>query len=468
MTLVSILNSIAITGFLISSIYKYKLTITKRKQIEQHKIELENLEKIIDSKTKAPQITPKKIVFDCPTVDDLVSAKIDNFLRKTNKPQIKSTKLYKTLESPPIKPILPNLPPIIKNYSEITDFQKEWKNRLERHKKVCKLYPEKKPIFNEWLSDGPEKQLDSYSLVDIKHKVVYCELPKCGCTNWKNTIRRMMELKDLKENEIIPENAGWWNYTKKNGRKKRSPLDPGSVSSISNALKDAMKEFEDNENREKALKSAYNAYRSWYRESTKKHTFDILEQNFTPEEKVNIYSNGTYFRFLFVRHPLERLLSGYRNKIQPLFLNRPLLNGIWDEVSSDEQKLEKYKELDVHGFHAFMRYLIIRGKSPYGGGTVRHWKRYYDLCRVCGHDWDFIGKMETIFEDSEEVFKRAGVSGRVHYGYASKSTDYEKMVRYYKGLPKSVVLKVYEMFEVDFEIFGYDIPDWLWSHLSNK
>ena len=76
--------------------------------------------------------------------------------------------------------------------------------------------------------------------------------------------------------------------------------------------------------------------------------------------------------------------------------------------------------------------------------------------------------METIFDDSEHVFEMAGVKGRVHYGQASKSTDYEKMVRYFKGLPKKVVLDIYAIFRVDFEAFGYEIPDWLWVHLVDE
>ena len=427
------ISSITITACLVSSVFKYQQTNVKRKQIEEYKLELDNLEKLLDTKStlygsrseprnEFDNQVPKKIVFDCPTVEDLVALKIKNYERKSknfvvseklkpekSKPEKtksgktinESQRVYKSLAQPPIPPILPDLPPIVKDYSKINDFNLEWKNRLERHEKVCKLFPEKKPIFEEWLSGGPDKQLDSYSLVDVKHKVVYCELPKCGCTNWKTTMRKMMELKVVEKGAVFEE-SGWWNYTKKNGRKKRgsksvdseivdeivdesfdekragienrskrSPLAPGSIDSVSNAISEAMKEYENSENqseikREAALKSAYDAYKNWYKESTRsKPKYDVLEHDFTSEEKVNIYSNGTYFRFLFVRHPLERLLSGYRNKIQPLFLNRPMLGGIWSEVSMLEKselsdlklansKLDKYKELDVHGFHAFL------------------------------------------------------------------------------------------------------------------
>ena len=50
----------------------------------------------------------------------------------------------------------------------------------------------------------------------------------------------------------------------------------------------------------------------------------------------------------------------------------------------------------------------------------------------------------------------------------SKSTNYEKIIRYFKGVPKSLLMKIYDIFEVDFQAFGYTIPAWLWAHLSDE
>lgn len=50
----------------------------------------------------------------------------------------------------------------------------------------------------------------------------------------------------------------------------------------------------------------------------------------------------------------------------------------------------------------------------------------------------------------------------------TKSTDYEKIIRYFKGVPKSLIMRIYNIFEVDFLAFGYTIPDWLWVHLADE
>jgi len=396
--------------------------------------------------------------------------------------------------------VVPGLAPIVEDYLAITDWKQEWKNRLHRHKKVCEKFPEKTPIFDQWMANGPEKQRDSYSLVDVKHKVVYCELPKCGCTNWKMTMRLMIQLPDLKEGEVVVD-KGAWIMGKNNGRRKREsveyfnpktmskrsplPVDGDSLESIDSAIAEAIEDSENEEDTEEenvGVSQKLNIvegdsgsdeeeedapYQARKMNKSGRFTSYVLEQNFRPEDRVGVYGNGTYFRFIFVRHPLERLLSGYRDKVQRYFLNRPLFYGLRAQMYK-EGKEDEYKELDIHGFHAFLRYLVIRGDNPYGGGTVRHWKKYYDLCRSCGHEWDFIGKMDSIYEDSEEVMERAGVKGRLHYGMHSKSTNYEKTIRYFKGVPKSLMMKIYDIFEVDFQAFGYTIPAWLWAHLSDE
>ena len=89
----------------------------------------------------------------------------------------------------------------------------------------------------------------------------------------------------------------------------------------------------------------------------------VLEWTLKPEDRIGLYSNGTYFKFIFVRHPLERILSGYRDKVQRYFLNRPLFYGLREQMFKEGKEAE-YKELDVHGFQAFLRYL--RGTRVFG------------------------------------------------------------------------------------------------------
>ena len=69
---------------------------------------------------------------------------------------------------------------------------------------------------------------------------------------------------------------------------------------------------------------------------------------------------------------------------------------------------DEFEAYDIESFHAFVQYLIARGPEAAAGGhygvRVRHWTRFYDICHFCAIDWDFIGKVESIYEGLKNNF----------------------------------------------------------------
>ena len=320
-------------GFLLLSILTVTKTHQKRREISKIKLEIDQ---------KEPETTSKS----CQNIQNFVDPHVHDWM--TSSQIINPT--VKPPESPNIVEKVKNLPPIVTDYLKITDWQAEWKNRITRHRKVCQAFPEKTSILQDWLNKGPVKSHNSYSMIDTNHKVIYCELPKCGCTNWKMTMKTMIHMPDDK-NLTNPS----WTYGKDNGRKRRSLLDIDIDAEIEKAIEKGIDIDKLPNLRYAAENGRFGRY--------------VLEEAYSIRDRVQAYTNGTYFRFIFVRHPLERLLSGYRDKVQRYFLNRPIFTGLKEEMYRAGKERE-FKEIDVHGFHAFLRYLVLRGISHTGGGTV--------------------------------------------------------------------------------------------------
>lgn len=48
----------------------------------------------------------------------------------------------------------------------------------------------------------------------------------------------------------------------------------------------------------------------------------------------------------------------------------------------DKLNDEKFNiEMDIEGFHSFVKYLISRGHDGRWGARQRHWRRYTDVCK---------------------------------------------------------------------------------------
>ena len=155
---------------------------------------------------------------------------------------------------------------------------------------------------------------------------------------------------------------------------------------------------------------------------------------------------------------------------------------------------QKSKELDSYAFHSFLHNILLPDEikahhyystpirmmlpndentkiyksQPGFGPKTRHWYRFYDLCRICSIKWDFIGKVEYSQIDSEYVMEKAGYKNVLHMGFHERHTDNSKLINYFRGLPKSFVQLIFQFYEEDFDLFGYEIEEWLWENLADE
>ncbi|XP_076060448.1 carbohydrate sulfotransferase 12-like isoform X4 [Oratosquilla oratoria] len=232
--------------------------------------------------------------------------------------------------------------------------------------------------------------------IDVNNKVLYCYVPKVACTSWK---RIWMKLTGVVEPTT-------------------------NISTI---------------DRFRVHSSLPTLLSPKYKNSVK----DILT---------------TYKKFMFTRHPFDRVLSAFKDKLESE-----------DKKSSYSfhyhvgQKIEmKYRGHTKAGGHNVTFSEFIRFISEPGHGSVEqrneHWLPVLQICNPCSIDYDFIGKYDNLKEDAEYVLKWLGVSNLVGEFPSSDrpfhARRYEK--GYFDQLSYDERVAFFSKYLTDFLAFGYD------------
>ncbi len=183
-----------------------------------------------------------------------------------------------------------------------------------------------------------------------------------------------------------------------------------------------------------------------------------------------------YFAFLNVRHPLERLISLYRDKIQnpdsdvpnliltilryhkPKVFTDPLLNDTaWGRHQAAIQAQEKYPIT----FGQFIDWLAANKKIHND-----HWETVQDSCHPCSMKWDAILRVETMERDGFLVTRRlAGVVRNRTLVPVAHSHDPKlnratfshtwRQLPEYKDVNQQHVTKLLRFYKRDMEMFGF-------------
>ncbi|XP_014681014.1 PREDICTED: carbohydrate sulfotransferase 13-like isoform X2 [Priapulus caudatus] len=175
----------------------------------------------------------------------------------------------------------------------------------------------------------------------------------------------------------------------------------------------------------------------------------------------------TYYKFVFARDPLSRLLSAFRNKVLgvggvddnhrkllvPLLMRgRGDVGDAWTEFRRKPPTLAEFVDY------------VIQCHERRGTLNV-HWSPVADLCNVCGVDYDFVGKMETVADDARFVLAVHGLADVVVYperrdtGYEAAEETAGELRREYQGIPARDLAKIVAMFAKDFDVFNYSLFD---------
>ena len=177
-----------------------------------------------------------------------------------------------------------------------------------------------------------------------------------------------------------------------------------------------------------------------------------------------------YARFLVVRHPFDRLISAYTDKIvtkRPSFYT-PVRKYIIQRFREGNITKEEIEE----GTPSFLEFVkMILSKSKYS--EDRHWKPYGERCNPCYLEYQHLIRIESMIPDSIPVLKRLDISDtevlddhrHVHNEQSTKHRNQQstktitkiqpKYLKEFETIPKDLVQQLFQRYKEDFLLFGY-------------
>ena len=186
------------------------------------------------------------------------------------------------------------------------------------------------------------------------------------------------------------------------------------------------------------------------------------------QELMEVIKLGNYFTFTIVRHPLDRLISAYRDRILngctdqaklhiPAIFHLTRSNLLTLGTSVLYDKITNCIDM-FPTFEEFIRYVIV---NPDGD---LHWMPYHQHCSPCQIEYDEIIKLETAVQDEEYVLKQSMMDQYLnlsyhHYRQSNDVQTEDLRSKYFSNLICFQFDELTKLYSIDFRLFAYDVNE---------
>ncbi|XP_053098679.1 carbohydrate sulfotransferase 9 [Hemicordylus capensis] len=292
-----------------------------------------------------------------------------------------------------------NLPPTMRPLHKNFIKDNRWKATDEiQEKRRSSLYDFCKKYISQNRPWTHLLRMVSRIYVEDKYKLLYCEVPKAGCSNWK---RVLMVLS-------------------------------GHAESVANITHDAV---------------------HYGKHLKKLDSYDLKGIHMRLK---------SYTKFIFVRDPMERLVSAFRDKFEhPNSYYHP----IFGKAIIKKYRLNANKKALITGsgvkFEEFIQYLLDSHRPV---GMDIHWDQISKLCYPCLINYDFIGKFETLEEDANYFLTLIGAPEQLTFPTfkdrhsTDERTNAEVVQQYLAEIPATERQQTYNFYYLDYLMFNYTTP----------
>ncbi|XP_078370233.1 carbohydrate sulfotransferase 14-like [Oculina patagonica] len=166
-----------------------------------------------------------------------------------------------------------------------------------------------------------------------------------------------------------------------------------------------------------------------------------------------------YYKFMFVREPLARLLSAYKDKF---FLNyshnfhRRYGTKIVTLLRENAEANSTGEDVSLKEFLQYVTESRVEDMNE-------HWMPFYELCQPCAVSYDFIGSFENLESDAPQVLKELNVNELVSFPkqqefYKPGGTRHAESKKFADVSP-DLLRAILKKYALDYKMFSYQMPD---------
>ena len=184
----------------------------------------------------------------------------------------------------------------------------------------------------------------------------------------------------------------------------------------------------------------------------------FLNVNLTDEMRVNKLKS--YGKYIILRHPLQRILSAYYNKIRPHLTTKPF------PPFSDMQRriLEKYRPKEYSlwvknnsisinvKFKEYIMWLLEEDFNTLN----EHFSPQYHNSQPCRVHYDYYGNFDNLENDFFAILSKFNISGSAVLDQLTKgnvNATLHKIDSSWSPLPLQLKHKLYKKYMIDFDFY---------------
>ena len=167
---------------------------------------------------------------------------------------------------------------------------------------------------------------------------------------------------------------------------------------------------------------------------------------------------------MFIRHPQERTLSAYRNKIEHPIKSNPSEQNIWDDVRFSILSFYRMKfndkmvaQEDVYPTFGEFIHFLYDSESAF---MNEHYKPMVELCQPCAVKYHFVGNFGLLREHANAVLDHLRINSSLFWDrgkHLSKPTS-TYITDYFSKLRPIDISRLESKFGHDIALYNHLYP----------